>query len=166
MSSRGPVSEFWQECLAALAGLPHAEPEAWAFGASPPQADELLALVLAGKKTGTASSLRDYAIDGDPVPAVGDLSIVLDGRGAPRALIRTTVVDIVLFRDVAADHALAEGEGDLSLEWWRGAHARFWTEHSSDPRGFEPDMPVVCERFELLHPSGDTIGRAPGGRAV
>ena len=156
MGSRASVSEFWRECREIVGGLPEAEPEAWGFGATPPQADDLLSLVLAGTKTATASSLRDYEVDGDPVPAAGDLSIVLDGSGVPRALIRTIAVDIVPFREVTADHAVAEGEGDLSLEWWRAAHERFWRTHSSDPRGFEPDMPVVCERFELLHPSAGT----------
>lgn len=28
--------------------------------------------------------------------------------------------------------------------------AQFWREYSENPRGFEPDMPVVCERFRLL----------------
>lgn len=126
-------------------------PEAWSFGATPQHADDLLALVLAGTKTGTASALWDYEHSGDDVPAPGDYSILLDGAGTPRAVIETLEVEIVPFDRVSAAHAHAEGEGDRSLAHWRSAHERFWRTHAENPRGFEADMPVVCERFRLVH---------------
>lgn len=103
---------------AEVAGLPEQVPEAWAFGAEPAQADELLALVLAGIKSATASSLWAYEAEGEPLPTAGDLSILLDGRGEPRAVIRSTDVHVVPFRGVDAEHAHAEGEGDRSLAHW------------------------------------------------
>ncbi|WP_084104588.1 ASCH domain-containing protein [Demequina sp. NBRC 110056] len=146
------ISEFWAARRAADPTLPEALPEVWAFGATPAHADALLALVLAGTKTGTASSLWDYEHAGDPVPAAGDLSIILDGAGAPQALIETTAVATVPFDQVDAEHAASEGEGDLTLAYWRAAHERYWREHSEGPRGFEPDMPVICERFRVRYP--------------
>ncbi|MFC7457496.1 ASCH domain-containing protein [Brachybacterium sp. GCM10030267] len=124
-------------------------PEAWAFGATPEHADGLLALVLEGTKTATASSLWDYEEEGEPIPAVGDLSIILDGAGVPRAVLEVTAIDIVPFDQVSDDHAHSEGEDDRTLGSWRRIHETFWREHSS--RGFAPDMPVVCERFRVLH---------------
>lgn len=143
------------------AALPPDPPEAWAFGATPQQADELLALMLAGAKTGTASSLGDYS-EGEPLPQVGDLSIVLDGAGAPRAVLEVTAVDVVHVTEVSADHAWAEGEGDRTLATWRALHEDFWRENS--PGGFSPQMPVVCERFRVLHPGVDS--RAATNRIV
>ncbi len=148
MSVDERVASYWAASRAKVAGLPEEIPEAWAFGAGADQADRLLALVLAGVKTATASSLWDYEADGDPVPAEGDFSIVLDGRGLPRAVIQTLAVEVVPFEDVSEAHAHAEGEGDLSLAWWREAHERFWRAHS--PRGFDAALPVVCERFRLV----------------
>lgn len=78
------------------------------------------------------------------------MNIILDGRGRPRALIETTEVEIVPFGEVTAAHAYAEGEGDRTLEHWRRSHEQYWRMYSESPRGFEPDMPVVCERFRLL----------------
>lgn len=127
-------------------------PEAWAFGATPAHADNLLALVLAGTKTATASSLWDYEVSTDPVPEEGELSIILDGAGVAKAIIETTSIRIVPFDEVDADHARAEGEGDRSLAYWREVHEWYWREHSENARGFEPDMPVVCERFRLVFP--------------
>lgn len=145
------VDEFWHSCRAAVPGLPAEAPEAWAFGATPAHADGLLALVLDGTKTATASSIRDYEHSGEPLPEVGLLNIILDGRGVPRALLETTAVEVVPFDEVTAEHAFAEGEGDRSLAHWREVHERFWREHSEDPRGFTPDMPVLCEQFRVLH---------------
>lgn len=124
-------------------------PPAWSFGATPEQADELLALVLDGIKTATASSFDDYAAEGEDPPVPGTLSIVLDGAGHPRALVVTTDVRTVPFHQVEADHAWEEGEGDRSLEHWRAVHERFFTEHAS---GFRADMPVLLERFRVLYP--------------
>ena len=127
-------------------------PPAWAFGATPEHADELLALVLAGTKTATSSALWDFEHDGEPMPQVGDLAIILDGRERPRALIEIVRVDVVPFDEVDAEHAHLEGEGDRSYEYWRDVHQRYFDVHSTNGRGFTPSMPVVLERFRLLHP--------------
>ncbi len=127
-------------------------PPAWSFGADPAQADRLLELVLEGTKTATSSALWDYEAADDPLPEPGDLSIVLDSGGHPRALLRTTRVRVVPFDEVDADHARAEGEGDRSLDSWRAAHRVFFAENAAHDRGFAPDMPVVLESFEVLVP--------------
>jgi len=146
------VAEFWRLRRAEMPELPDEPTEAWAFGATPAHADGLLALVLAGVKTGTASSMWDYEATGDRMPQVGDLSVILDGAGEPRAVIETTDLRVVPFGEVDAEHAHAEGEGDRTLAHWRAVHERFWREHSDNPRGYEPDMPVLCERFRLVYP--------------
>lgn len=143
---------FWAACRAVIPGLPEATPEAWAFGATAAHADGLLALVLAGTKTATSSPLWDFTHRGEPVPEQGWWNIILDGRGNPRALLETVAVEVLPFDQVGAAHAFAEGEGDRTLDAWRAVHERFWREHSENPRGFEPDMPVVCERLRLRYP--------------
>jgi len=126
-------------------------PPAWSFGASPEQADELLALVLNGTKTATAGALWDFETDDEPLPEPGTLSIILDGREHPRALIECTAVEVVPFDQVDEEHARLEGEGDLSLEHWREVHERFFTAVATHDRGFQQDMPVVCERFRVVY---------------
>ena len=148
------LDDFWTARRLERPDLPVDMPETWSFGATPEQADALLQLVLDGVKVGTASSLWDYEATGDPLPAVDELSIVTDGSDAPRAVIETTLVQVVPFDQVDADHAWAEGEGDRTLEHWRAVHEAFWRAHSEHPRGFAPGMPVVCERFRLLWPNG------------
>ncbi|PYF96725.1 Uncharacterized protein YhfF [Georgenia satyanarayanai] len=129
------------------------QPPAWSFGSDPAEADSLLGLVLAGRKTATSSAAAPYPVRGESVPAPGDLSIILDGAGRPRALIVTTAIEVVPYAAVDAAHAAAEGEGDLSLEHWRAVHAPFFAgELAEVGLTFDEDSEVVLERFRLLDP--------------
>jgi uncharacterized protein YhfF len=155
------IDEFWQVArvkarLSTMGGVlgetPAAAvaPQVWSFGDNPALADELLDLVLRGTKTATAELVASFEAAEEPLPSVGDLSIVLDGSGAPRALLRTTEVDVVPFSSVTAEHARLEGEGDRTLETWRAEHERYWRRTAG--RSFTDDALVVCERFKLLYP--------------
>ncbi|SOC56675.1 ASCH domain-containing protein [Ornithinimicrobium cerasi] len=144
-------------------------PPAWSFGATAEEADRLLALVLAGRKTATASVLWEYETEararqpqeeGDTLvetrldldlPTPGALSIVLDGEEVPRALIRTTHVDVVRFGEVDEDHARREGEG--SLEEWRAEHRAFFARSAPPGQAVDEDTQVVLERFVVVVPA-------------
>lgn len=117
----------------------------FAFGDSPALADELLALVLSGRKTATCGALRDYG-GAEPVPVVGRRDVVLDGQGRRAAVIETVEVNRRRFDEVDAEFARDEGEGDLSYEFWREAHEAYFERNG----GFSPDMILVCERFRLV----------------
>ena len=133
-----------------LAGLT-GDCDAWAFGDDP---DGLAALILAGRKTATASAYPLYEAEGEPLPRAGEAGVVLDGQGGAVCVIRTTRVYVVPFRDVSARHAAMEGEGGLSLEYWRTVHRRFFTgELAAIGQRFDEDMPVVCEEFERIWPA-------------
>ena len=94
----------------------------------------MLGLVLDGTKIATASALSEYP-EGE-LPEPGSLSILLDSGGHPQALIATTAVQVVPFNEVGADHARAEGEGDLSVEYWRTAHSDFFgADATGEPTG-------------------------------
>ena len=126
--------------------------DAWAFGADATQADELCALVLAGKKRATTSALIAYELEDEDLPKVGEYSIITDGASNARCIIRTTKVSILPFNEVDADFAAREGEDDGSLESWRRIHqAVFSKELEALGRTMSPTMQVVCESFELLY---------------
>ncbi len=117
----------------------------FSFGDSPQMADELLALVLSGRKTATCGALRDYG-SAEPAPVVGRRDVVLDGRGRRAAVIETVEAIQRRFDEVDAAFARDEGEGDLSYEYWRKAHEAYFARNG----GFSPDMILVCERFRLV----------------
>ena len=146
------VRAFWAEKSHDL-GLDDIDtPDAWAFGGTADQADELLGLVLSGTKTATSSALWSYEAEDEPLPIVGELSIVCDGQGRPRALLRLTNVTVTNLDDVSERHAFAEGEGDRTLAYWRRAHEEFFRSHLPPGRELAGSMPVVLECFERLVP--------------
>jgi len=125
---------------------------AWPFGDHPELADELLELVSAGKKTGTATLLIELEKEGDKMPEVGDYNIILNGKGKPSAIIKTTSVEIKPFNQVEEEYAYSEGEDDRTLESWKREHWKYWT-RKGQKLGFvmKEDLLVICENFELVY---------------
>ena len=119
-----------------------AELESFAFGDSPELADELLELVLIGKKTATCWA----ANEGDKGVVVGKRWIVKDGQGRASAVLETIEVVRRRFGEIDAAFAHDEGEGDRTLADWREAHTDYFTRRSE----FSPDMELYCERFRLV----------------
>ncbi|MBV8482581.1 MAG: ASCH domain-containing protein [Verrucomicrobia bacterium] len=148
------VSQFWRDYLNTLpAGQsrPEAPAGVFAFGDSKELADELAALVREGLKTATCSAVWTYEEDQKPIPQKGELSIVIDGTGNPVAVIETVQIFLAPFNEVTERFAWEEGEGDRSLAYWRQAHRNFFGRQRFRDRTFDEQMPLVCERFRVLH---------------
>lgn len=91
-----------------------------------PLRDALLAAIADGSKTSTSSLLREYEVEGEPLPVVGNRGWVIDSDGGRTFVVETTGVDVVRLGDVPLQHALDEGEGYTSVAEWRAGHERFW----------------------------------------
>ena len=151
------ILQFWDDAAAAIGLDPEADWDAFAFGGpgmDDDQVDELAARVANGVKRATTALQWEHDATEAPLPRPGDLHIILDAAGAPRALVRTTRVDVMPICDVDDEFAAVEGEGDGTLAYWQDAHFRVFNALARD-LGREPalDMPVVCERFELVYPA-------------
>jgi uncharacterized protein YhfF len=109
-----------------------AELDRFPFGDGPELADELLALILAGRKTATCWS----AAEGEKGTRVGKQWVVLDGAGRPRAVLETVELTQRRFDEVDAAFAFEEGEDDRTLAAWRSAHEQYFTRNKC----FAPDM--------------------------
>lgn len=148
------VQEMWGAFVASDAAHEGASYTSWHFGSGGAMADELAALVLAGRKRATAGAAWSYEAEGEELPQPGDFSVITDGSGTARCIIRTTGVEVVPFDEVSAEFAATEGEGDCSLEYWREGHWHFFTlDLAQFGREPHPKMPVVCERFEVVWPA-------------
>ncbi|GAB2026994.1 ASCH domain-containing protein [Lactovum odontotermitis] len=138
--------EAWAFCL----GNPWENPEEAEILNYPDyisEADKLAELVQTGKKTATASAYADYVNENAPLPVVdGKYDIVLNGQGEPVCAITTTKVYLMKFSEVTVDHARKEGEGDLSLDYWRKVHEDIYRTFGA----FSPEMDIVCEEFRLI----------------
>jgi uncharacterized protein YhfF len=122
------LAPFWR----AFAATRRADPtprflEAFHFDDHAESADALGALVLVGRKRATAALLWTHEAAGTQPPAPADLSIVTDFAGTPLCVIETT----------------------------RAHEAFFARECARIGRVPQPDMPVVCERFEVVFVPAD-----------
>ena len=123
--------------------------EAWAFGGAP---DQLAELVIKGIKVATSSLYYWYQSGKDCLPKTGEYSVILDANGRAACIIQTTKVYVVPFCEVSEEHARKEGEGDLSLAYWRQVHEDFFSnELKVENKVFSEKMDVVCEEFQLLY---------------
>lgn len=122
------------------------------FGDDPGMADRLGSLIVSGTKTATCSALWEYEAEGEQIPEVGQKTVILDGNGDPLCIIETTEVQVRPYDRVDARFAAEEGEGARSLAYWREAHWDFFS-RTLPNIGREPslDMPLVCERFHVIH---------------
>lgn len=146
-----PVEVLLAKLAAAGVTVPGGRIRVDGYGDSAELSNELIELIRSGSKRAGSSLLWAIERDGDGMPLVGDVEIVIDHRHEPVLLTRITRVDVVPFNEVSAEYAAIEGEGDGSLEYWRQGHWRFF-DRECKRIGREPaqDMPVVCAVFELL----------------
>ena len=109
-------------------------------------------LIKQGKKTATCSMAYWYESGEEPMPTVGHLQVVVDWHGNPICIIEIDSVTQCPYNEVTAEFAKAEGEGDLSLEWWQEAHWNFFSKECAEV-GIEPkqDMTLVLERFHVVY---------------
>lgn len=148
------IKAFWAAARQSVSSLPaEVDADIWFFGDSQELAMSLAGLVLHGPKRATTGLVAEMEAEGVALPRQGGLSLVTDFQGTPLMILRSTRVEILPFNQVDADFAAAEGEGDGSLGYWQNAHERYFR-RSCQRIGiaWRPDLPVVCERFELLYP--------------
>ncbi|MEI9688168.1 ASCH domain-containing protein [Kosakonia cowanii] len=119
--------------------------QAWQIGDSPALADELATLVASGIKTASCGSFACWQAE-DPAPKLGSYNIILNGQDEPVCVIRIISLRLTRFCDVTEAFARKEGEGDLSLEYWRKEHQRFFSAAGI----FSEEMELVAEEFEVV----------------
>ena len=109
------VESFWRDF--ADASRVDAGYSAWAFGSDddPALQAKLGYLVRDGPKRATTGLLSDYEEEGEALPEAGDYSVILDGRGGPLCIIRTTHVELRPFGEV---DAISPGSRVRAIDLW------------------------------------------------
>lgn len=114
--------------------------------------DKLIELYLCGKKTAGSSIAEDFISSQDKLPQVGNFWIVLNSKNEPSCILKTEQVVFNKFKNVTSEIAIAEGEGDLSLEYWKRVHTQFYLPHL--PKwGVSKieEATVITEYFRLVY---------------
>jgi uncharacterized protein YhfF len=108
-------------------------------------------LMRAEKKNGTAHMVMDFERNNIPRRHPGDYWVILSPEAEPLILVRVTRVEEVAFKDVSQAWAEVEGEGDISLRWWREAHlAYFCRQCELWGVAWTEDHPIVLETWKLI----------------
>ena len=147
------IQKYWKEFLREHPENPIQKlPEVYYFGDNEYDANTLADLVVKQIKRATATSLWWFKQNNQKLPQPGDQAIATDWYGNPKAIIETTKIAPTPFRKVTAEFARIEGEGDLSLKYWRKVHEAYY-QREMEPFGekFHKDMIIICEHFKVIY---------------
>ena len=113
--------------------------------------DELISLVVGGKKTAFFSSYATFAIDGEPLPVSGELYIVVDRADNPRCVIELQSVEVIPFNEITWEMAKQEGE-DENMTDWRNKEQEYLEEEGAVLGfSFAPDIKLVFQTFRVVY---------------
>ncbi len=145
------VLTFWEK-VKKETGITGDYADAWSFGDNSELADELLHAIKRGIKRTTTSLVIENQLEDWPDPKIGDYDIILEGKGVPALVIETVSVRKVKYRDVDAEHAYWEGEGDRDLETYFKEHDKYYRRRGKE-LGFEfnKDMMVYLSKFKVVY---------------
>lgn len=111
----------------------------WRFGIDN---DKLVDLVIKGKKTATTSI---YELD--EISNGEEESILTYENGNKACIVKTKQVLIMKFNEMTLELARLEGEGDLSLNYWRKVHFDYF---KSIDKNFNNESKIIFEIFEVV----------------
>lgn len=141
--------EMWEAYIEAHPEDANKVWDIWCYGSD--AADDLARLTAEGIKTGTASAHALYELENEPLPEADGCSVITFIDGTAACVIKTTRVYVVPFKDVSAEHAWREGEGDRGLDYWRKVHKAFFSQELKEAGlEFTEEMNVVCEEFKVI----------------
>ena len=117
------------------------------FGTPGAMRDRLNDLIINGNKRATAGLLKeDYIDEGEEIEFVGERLAILDNYQKQIGIIKVIRVEVMEFKDVPTEFALAEAEGDLTGDDFRRSHSKFWNSVGVDVK---PESKVVTVYFDL-----------------
>ncbi len=119
--------------------------ETWCFGGDKKTADRLFELVKTGRKTATCSLYL-----GEEISKNIGYSILTNFDQTQKLKIKTKKAYVTKFCDVTSAHAKMEGEGNLSLAYWRKIHKKFFKKECKKNKiKFCEDIEILCEEFQV-----------------
>lgn len=147
-----PKKEYWEKFREAnLEYMNAQEPQSYFFCNNKKDADDCADLVVQRIKQATSTSVWWFEKNSEKLPRIGDIAIVTNWDGCPKAIVRTTRVEVLKFKDTTPEYAYIEGEGDRSLQYWKKVH---WDYYESEMKEFGEypfeEMEIICEYFETI----------------
>lgn len=108
-------------------------------------------LVLKGVKKASCGLKILYDLKKEFFPEINQLTIITNWNKQPICVVKTKELVFRKFKDIDAEWAESEGEGDQTLEQWKETH-RDYFQKQLDELGlmFTENVELICERFEVI----------------
>jgi uncharacterized protein YhfF/catechol 2,3-dioxygenase-like lactoylglutathione lyase family enzyme len=108
-------------------------------------------LVLKGVKQASCGLKLMYDLKKEFFPEINELTIITNWYQQPICVVKTIDLSFRKFKDIDAEWAESEGEGDQSLKQWKETH-RDYFQKQLDELGlvFTEEVELICERFEVV----------------
>lgn len=113
--------------------------------------DEIMALVLSGRKRATFTSLATYIADNDTLPMSGEYYVVVDRAQKPRCIIEIDSVTVVHFGEVTWEMAELDGMDGNIDEWRERMREQLEEEGDFVGFGFSPALKLVFQTFRVVY---------------
>ena len=153
MEKTSTTDAFWQEAKDSGADVSE---DYWVrrIGGDPETTAIITDLVVRGLKRGTFGLQWLQERQPELKPIMGTDAMLVNFDNVPQAIVRTTQITPVAYKDITEDHLIVEGPGAHELKRWQDIHWPYWT-RLLEPHGLEPtqDMLVMVEHFDLIYPS-------------
>lgn len=129
----------------------HEVPKVYHFCDNEKDANTCVKLVKKGIKRATSDSLLGLQYRNEPLPKIGDFTVVTNWEGKAQCIIETTKVILRPYFSIDEEFARLEGEGDKTLAYWKEVH---WDYYTRELEEFErlprESMIIVCQEFEKV----------------
>ncbi|MEQ9111901.1 MAG: ASCH domain-containing protein [Rhodospirillaceae bacterium] len=153
MNKSSATDSFWTE--AKTTGEMVSGDDYWVrrLGANQFVVDSILSLVLDGEKRGTFGLKWLHERQPETAPELNGYAVLVDMNETPKAIIKTTQITPIAYKDITDKHLVIEGPGARALDRWRDIHWPYWRELLK-PHDLEPteEMLVMVEHFDLVFP--------------
>lgn len=112
-------------------------------------AEKQLGLVISGGKRAVSHALLGLQLRKEPLPKIGDFTVLTDWKGKARCIIRTVAVRLTPLFSIRSSYAKLDGYS--SIDEWKAAQWEYYTrELLPFDRVPRESMIVVCEVFEKV----------------
>lgn len=124
------------------------------FGETPEESTNELQRLLWGEKTAVSHCIPWYLRNMQPLPKLGDYTIITDFYGNPAAVVKTVEVTLEAAPDIPRELAEKERAGGYE-EWyqWRQDRNRRLAQQSGFP--YVEDLGVLMEEIQVVFPVRD-----------
>ncbi len=150
------IKPFWDEFLSSASrpeGADSLFQTSYRIGASEEHANQGAHLILSRKKTATSTLAWALERNDEPMPALGALCVVENGKGEAVCVVETTWVETIPFGSIDEDFARGYAETDGTLEDWKRVFGEYYSEECrSMGKTLNRDTPLICERFRVIYP--------------